>query len=116
MNTERAGAKDKGKRKRDEREGEGTEGEGDGKKGVGKEERLTKYLEWAGTHYVQRPGNVDRLTFHIYFAMQIALEMHREDKKRFRTQSLTFLILLNSVIGCGDDKEQCTSHCKKFGL
>lgn len=105
---------DKMKRKREELDG------GVGAEGVaqnsGRDERLTRYLEWAGTHYIHRPGNVDRLTFHIYFAVQIALEMHREEKKHFKTQSLTFLILLNSVLGCGNAKERCSSYCKTFGL
>lgn len=113
-----------------EKEAAGVGGEGKGKKraredvdrkdgedaGDEANDRVTKYLEWAGTHYIHRPGSVDRLTFHIYFAVQIALEMHREDKKEISTRSLTFLVLLNSILCCGSDKEHCTSKCKRFGI
>lgn len=75
-----------------------------------------RFLEWAGTHYIQRPASVDRLTFHIYFAIQVALEMHREQNIRFTSLQQRLLILLNSVLVCGTHKDLCDNDCKHFGI
>lgn len=79
-------------------------------------------LEWNGTRYIVRPGCVDQLTFHMYFALQLALNIHREKKEFFDPRHLRFMIALASVIRCGSEGKKgsegvlCTSECKTYGL
>lgn len=81
-------------------------------------------LEWNGIHYVVRPDSIDQLTFHMYFALQVALRIHRDEKVPFDHKHMRFMIALSSVIRCGTDDGKksklnsrlCTLDCKTYGL
>lgn len=73
-------------------------------------------LEWNGTRYVVRPACVDQLSYHMYFALQIALDLHRRQKVGFNTRHFSFMVALSSVIRCGNVKDTCNLECKTYGV
>lgn len=83
--------------------------------GLGRD-AMMKYVEWAGDRYIMRPAQVDKLTFHIYFALQTALEMHREKKTPFLSRQIRLMCCLTTIIACGSNEKVCTEICKKYDL
>lgn len=73
-------------------------------------------LQWNGTNYIVRPESIDPLTFHLYFALQVALNAHRELKSSTEDGHLRLMLALGSVLRCGDVLNQCTSDCKTYGV
>lgn len=73
-------------------------------------------LIWRGIRYIVRPECVDPLTFHLYFALMVALDMHRALKVRMDDRHLRFMLAIGSILRCGDAHNQCTSECKTYGV